>query len=79
MSMYNNDYIEFKYISHDDKGNRNAVIKRMLLGEQTEYLPNVLQAFVYFLNGMTFTYIDTIVAVGKDGEHSSQESHSDDF
>lgn len=69
---YQNDsVIELRYVSYDKNGNREADIVRRLHGEQTEYLPNVLNAFHLFLLGMTYTYVDQVVAVKSGGSEAS--------
>jgi hypothetical protein len=33
--------------------------------------------FMYFLHGMTFTYVNNVVAVSKNGEHSAYDTIED--
>ncbi|CAB4124483.1 hypothetical protein UFOVP63_5 [uncultured Caudovirales phage] len=59
--------VTFIYTERDKNGRETINVSRTVHGEDTEYLPNLLEAFTYFLHGMTFTYVDG-VAVLKDGE-----------
>jgi hypothetical protein len=72
-SYNSKSYVELRYVGYDEEGNRFADITRRIDGDKTEYLPNLLEAFVYFLHGMTFTYVDTIVAQKNSGNISSSE------
>jgi hypothetical protein len=65
--------ITFTYRSYDDKGTPTAFIERSLHGENTDYLPNILREFMYFLHGLTFTYVNEVVAQSDVTEHSSNE------
>jgi acetylornithine deacetylase/succinyl-diaminopimelate desuccinylase-like protein len=71
--MYDEDYrprsyVEFTYVGYDPvTGSRSAEITRRVEGESAEYLPPLLEAFMYFLQGMTFTYVDNVVAVKSSG------------
>ena len=65
--------ITFTYRSYDDEGNQTAYVERALHGEDGEYLPNLLREFLYFLHGMTFTYIEEVVAHSDNAEHSSSD------
>lgn len=67
----NKDYVEFKCVQFNDKGERTTTIQRFVRGEDTEYLPNLLTAFAYFLQGMTFSYVTGISALDKNGEDIS--------
>jgi hypothetical protein len=67
----NKDYVEFKCVQFDSKGERITTIQRFVRGEDTEYLPNLLTAFAYFLQGMTFSYVSGVVAVDKNGEDTA--------
>lgn len=55
------------YNAYDAKGNRTVRIERKVWGDDCEMLPTVLTEMTYFLNGMTFTYVDGLVAMN-DGE-----------
>lgn len=59
--------ITFTYKSVDKNGNTTTYLERSLHDDNTETLPAILQEFVYFLNGMTYTYVDNVVAVKFDG------------
>jgi hypothetical protein len=61
-------YVEFRYVSRNERGEEDAKIIRKLHGEDCEYLPKLLEAFHYFLMGMTFTYVDGVVAVNQKGD-----------
>jgi len=63
--------ITFTYRSYDKNGDQTAFIERSLNGDETDYLPNILLAFQYFLHGLTFTYVDEVVACSGGNEHSS--------
>lgn len=66
--------ITFSYWEYDKHGTKVQVI-RTLRGPETETLPNILREFSYFLNGLTFTYVDKIVAVKDDGRETSSEDY----
>jgi hypothetical protein len=65
------NFVEFKCVQFNDKGQRVATISRIVRGEDTEYLPNILNEFACFLQGMTFSYVIGISALDKDGEEVS--------
>lgn len=65
--------ISLTYRSYDDDGNQTACVERALHGDDTEYLPNILREFMFFLHGMTFTYINEVVAHSDNSEHSSHD------
>jgi len=65
------NYVEFKCVQFNADGERTATIQRFVRGEDTEYLPNLLTEFAYFLQGMTFSYINGVVAVDRKGEDIS--------
>ena len=70
----NRTVIKFSYETYDDEGRTLASVTRTIRDEDAEYLPSILEAFMYFLQGMTFTYVENVVAVGQDGnEHSAME------
>jgi hypothetical protein len=65
--------ISFVYRSYDKQGRMTAEIERQLHGDDTEYLPNILLTFQYFLHGLTFTYINEVIACSDNAEHSSAD------
>lgn len=69
--------ITFTYRNYDDKGNPTVTIERSIHGDDTDFLPNLMREFLYFLNGMTFTYVNEIVAKNSDGKEIS--SSEDDI
>lgn len=61
--------ITFSYTDYTNDGDdifsptaHSVKIKRSLHGENAEHLPRILQEFHYFLQGMTFNYIQEIEA-----------------
>jgi uncharacterized membrane protein YecN with MAPEG domain len=67
------NYIEYKYVTYTDDGDVLTEVRRRIFGDDTEYLPNILREFTYFLHGLTFTYIDEVVAKSENCEHSSED------
>lgn len=71
----NNDFdrtvIRFSYNTYDDNGDIVARVERTIRNDDAEYLPSILEAFMYFLQGMTFTYVDNVVAVHESGKETS--------
>lgn len=65
--------IRFTYNQYDDEGNTVARVERIIRNDEAEYLPSILSAFRYFLQGMTYTYIDNVVAVSEKGKEFSSE------
>ena len=72
--MLNNGYytlpraeITFTYISRDDDDNEITRVVRTIRNDDAEYLPTILNAFLLFLQGMTFTYVDEVKAVSEKG------------
>jgi len=65
--------VTFIFEDFDDEGNPTSRIERRLIGNDTEYLPNLLREFHYFLMGMTYTYVDEIIAKKDFGDVSSTE------
>jgi|LakMenEpi03Aug12_release.lakeMendotaPanAssembly.Ray.scaffolds.fasta_scaffold4605891_1 hypothetical protein len=63
--------VRFSYENFDDEGNVVASVTRTIRDEDAEYLPSILEAFMYFLQGMTFTYVDNVVATHESGAESS--------
>lgn len=57
--------VTFSYCTYDSDGNQTANIERSLYNHEAESLNDVLQAFYYFLIGMTFTYVDGVAAYDK--------------
>jgi hypothetical protein len=55
------------YNSYDEKGKRTARIERKIWGDDCEGLITLLTQMTYFLQAMTFTYVDGLVAT-KNGE-----------
>ena len=70
---YQKPRITFIYEDFDEDGNTTTRIERRVTGHETEYLPNILREFHYFLMGLTFTYVDEIVAKKEHGDASSLE------
>jgi hypothetical protein len=52
--------LTFSYKSYNEGGELTSHIERSLHDDKNEFLPDVLQEFLYFLNGLTYTYIDVI-------------------
>lgn len=71
----NKNYVEFKSVQFNEKGERIATIQRFVRGDETEYLPNLLREFHYFLQGLTFSYVTGVAAYKAGGEDvaSSEE------
>lgn len=69
------DYIKFECVQFNSKGEKTTHILRFVRGEETEYLPNILREFHYFLQGMTYSYVTGIAAYKAGGEDvaSSEE------
>lgn len=66
--------VNFSYTQRDENGNVVATVERTVTDDNAEYLPTILEAFMYFLQGMTFTYIDNVIATSETGtEHSAVE------
>lgn len=66
--------IRFDYVLRDDEGRTISTVQRAIRGEEAEYLPEILNAFRLFLQGMTFTYIDNVIATSEAGiEHSADD------
>lgn len=73
---HTNDHavITFSYKLYDDEGRAVSSVTRTIRNDDAEYLPSILSAFVYFLQGMTFTYVENVVAVSDKGtEYSSED------
>jgi hypothetical protein len=67
--------VTFSYTEYDEYGS-STYITRTIRGDDSQYLPNLLQMFHYFLKGMTFSYVDTVVAYGPNGsEHTSEDAN----
>ena len=56
------------YNAYDPKGNRTCRIERKIWGDDCEGLPTLLTEITYFLQGMTFTYVDGLAAIKSNGE-----------
>jgi hypothetical protein len=67
----NRTVIRFSYEQFDDKGNQTSYLTRTIRNDDAEYLPSILEAFMFFLQGMTFTYVDDIVVVHESGKETS--------
>jgi hypothetical protein len=69
--MWNDDSgnttITFTYKSTDKNGNTTTYLERSLHDEDTDTLTPILQEFVYFLNGMTYNYVGSVIATKTDG------------
>lgn len=66
--------ITFTYKQYDDEGRTIASVTRTIRNDDVDFLPNILNAFMLFLNGMTFNYVEDVVAVSSSGkEHSAQD------
>lgn len=66
--------ITFTYKQYDDEGRSIASVTRTIRNDDVDFLPNILNAFMLFLNGMTFNYVEDVVAVSSSGkEHSAQD------
>lgn len=66
--------ITFTYKQYDDEGRTIASVTRTIRNDDVDFLPNILNAFMLFLNGMTFNYVEDVVAVTNTGnEHSAQD------
>lgn len=63
--------ISFNYKQYDDEGRTISSVTRTIHNDDAEYLPSILEAFMYFLQGMTFTYVDNVVAVHESGKETS--------
>lgn len=63
--------ITFTFHQYDDEGRSISKVTRTIRNEDAEYLPSILEAFLFFLQGMTFTYVDNVVAVHESGSESS--------
>lgn len=72
----NKNYVEFRYCTYDEDGEPLVSISRRVVGDDTDFLPNVLREFSYFLHGMTFTYVNEVIAKSGKGEEIAS---SDDF
>lgn len=59
--------ITFLFTERDKNGREITNLARTLHGDDCVYLPTILEAFVYFLQGMTFNYVEGVTAV-KDGK-----------
>lgn len=69
------DYVKFESVQYNAKGEKVAHVQRYVRGDDTEYLPNLLREFHYFLQGLTYSYVTGISAYKADGEDvaSSEE------
>lgn len=65
--------IRFTYDQYDDEGNPIARVERVLRDDQAEFLPSILNCFLLFLQGMTYTYVDDVVAFSDKGTEYSAE------
>lgn len=63
--------IRFVYEQYDDTGLPIAELTRTIRNDDAEFLPSILEAFMYFLQGMTFTYVNDVVALHESGSESS--------
>lgn len=63
--------VRFSYETFDDEGRTIASADRTIRNEDAEYLPSILEAFMFFLQSMTFTYVDNVVATHESGAESS--------
>lgn len=63
--------ITFTYHQYDTEGRIISKVERVIRNEDAEYLPSILEAFMFFLQGMTFTYVDNVVAVHESGNETS--------
>jgi hypothetical protein len=67
--------VTFTHAQYDENGNQTVHIERSLFDDEAEFLPTILNEFRYFLQGMTFSYVENIVAVDDEGgEVGSTES-----
>lgn len=66
-------FIEFRAVFKDTDGNTTSEVYRRLYDGDTEYLPNILREFHHFLYGLTFTYVDEVIAKSDKGCHSSDD------
>lgn len=78
-----NRRITMSYEEYDDKGNITAQVKRCLIDDDTELLDYVVGEMLYFLHGMTFTYVTQLVPKGANGDEitppqSSYDDNADD-
>lgn len=67
----NRNEITFMFNQYDEEGRNIARVTRTIRNEDAEYLPSILEAFMYFLQSMTFTYVDNVVAVHESGKETS--------
>lgn len=65
--------ITFTYVSREDNGDVIARLERTIRNDEAEYLPHILNAFLLFLQGMTFTYVDTVTATSEKGTEYTSE------
>lgn len=75
----NSKFVEFRYVTHDEDGETLVNIIRRVNGDDADFLPNILREFSYFLAGMTFTYVDEVVAKNRDGEEVASSEDLDTF
>ncbi len=67
--------IRFMYDHYDDEGKRIARVERVIRNDDAEFLPSILEAFQYFLQGMTFTYVENVVVTTEDGNEISSDPY----
>lgn len=60
--------ITMSYEEYDEKGNQVANVKRSLIDDHTELLDAIIAEFLYFLHGLTFNYVDSVVPMNADGD-----------
>lgn len=63
--------ITFTYKTIDENGNTTTYIERSLYDDNAEGLCKILEEFTYFLNGLTYTYVDSVVAQTTGGNEIS--------
>jgi len=65
--------ITFSYNQYNDEGRKIASVTRTIRDDEAEFLPNILEAFKYFLQGMTFTYVEAVAVETTEGNEITSE------
>lgn len=63
--------ISFNFRQYDDEGRTVSTLTRTIRNDDAENLSSILEAFLFFLQGMTFTYVENVVAVHESGNETS--------
>lgn len=66
-----NTTVTFTYKQTDDNGNTTSYVERSLHNENAEGLAKILEEFTYFLHGMTYSYVESVIAQTTNGNEIS--------